>query len=256
MQRALERQYARVIAAEIRRQMEGYLAAYERSRSVPTDTVMQAQRFTSVYADMTGAAIRTFGVRIVEQGKSIGEIETKAAEGFAAFFARLASEWISQEAIRRRIASVTETTRQQIVSQVAKGQEQGLGVSAIAKLIRDKIPGMSRLRAAIIARTETHAASNYGANETAKTTGLELAKEWVSVEDSRTRDFGEGDGVVDEFDHRAMNGQTVDMDQPFLMPWRYGDPIMCDLPGDPSLPPAASINCRCAVVHVVKGFGD
>ena len=38
------------------------------------------------------------------------------------------------------------------------------------------------------------------------------------------------------------------------MPWRYGDPIMCDLPGDPSLPPAASINCRCAVAHVVNGL--
>ena len=74
---------------------------------------------------------------------------------------------------------------------------------------------MSRLRAAIIATDRDpmlHLTT--GANETAKTTGLELAKEWVSVEDSRTRDFGEGDGVVEVRPERAMNGQTVDMDQP------------------------------------------
>jgi len=75
-------------------------------------------------------------------------------------------------------------------------------------------------------------------------------KEWISVEDARTRSFA-GD---DAYDHAAMNGQKREMDQPFLMPQRGGDPIPCDRPGDPTLPPGAVINCRCATTFRVKGF--
>jgi hypothetical protein len=51
-----------------------------------------------------------------------------------------------------------------------------------------------------------------------------------------------------------MDGQTVDMDQPFQMPHITGDFVQCQFPGDPSLPAAASINCRCASVQAVKDF--
>jgi hypothetical protein len=147
--------------------------------------------------------------------------------------------WINLEPIRRRIQSVSETTRAQIVAIVARGQEQGLGVEAIAREVADRLPEISRWRGALIARTETHGAANFAMHETAKTTGINLEKEWVSVEDMRTRSITRDD----EFDHVSMNGQKVGMDEPFLMPWAIGIPLQIMYPGQAGLPGGATINC-------------
>jgi uncharacterized protein with gpF-like domain len=164
----------------------------------------------------------------------------------------LALQWINLEPIRRRITSVTETTRNQITAMVAKGQEEGLGVDAIAKSITERTPSISRQRGALIARTETHGAANYAAQETAKTTGLDLVKEWVAVEDARTRSIARDDA----FDHVSMDGQQREMDEPFDMPWTGGggEPLKIQYPGEAGQPGGAVINCRCSIVHDVKDW--
>ena len=45
--------------------------------------------------------------------------------------------------------------------------------------------------------------------------------------------------------HLEANGQTVAMDEPFLVAGYY-----LDAPGDPSAPPAVSANCRCTLIAV------
>lgn len=252
----MEGRYRRHIAAALASESERILAAYRELGFVPMDDDAYIRAVRSLYLDMAETAIRTFGRRMTVQGKALG-LDLEAKEfSFADFFHSLALNYINMESIRRRITSVAETTRNQIIAQVERGQQDGLGIAEIASMIADRIPRISKWRGALIARTELHSAANYGAHETAKQTGLDLMKEWVAVEDHRTRDFGEGDGVVDEFDHRAMDGQTVEMDEPFRMPWLKGGDVLCQFPGDPSLPAAASINCRCASVHVVRGLDD
>lgn len=270
----LEGRFKKPYAQEVERASSSLLSAYGVGGFVPTIPDEHYQNLRRIYLDMTLQSIRTFGIRIVGAGMvkaapytvddgrtwsfAAGngvQVDTKDFS-FADFFQALAQSYIQLEAVRRRITSVAETTRNQIVNQVERGQVQGLGVDAIAGNISENIPGISKSRGALIARTDVHGAANFGAHETAKRTGLELEKEWISVEDHRTRDFGEGDGVADEFDHRAMDGQTVPMDDPFLMPWLKGGHVTCMYPGDPTLPPAASINCRCAVAHQVVGLDD
>jgi uncharacterized protein with gpF-like domain len=97
---------------------------------------------------------------------------------------------------------------------------------------------MSALRANIIARTETHTAANYGAQQAAELTGLNMKREWVSAQDDRTRDTSEAD-------HVDADGQTVGMKEPFTV---SGEKLM--FPGDPSGSAANVINCRCAVVFI------
>lgn len=247
----LEGRHRRFIAAEIERETLRLVSVYREIGFIATsgDEHMQAMR--KLYASMAEDCCRTFGQRIVVRGKSAGHIvETKEEGGFAAFFRRLALQWINLEPIRRRITSVTETTRNQITAMVAKGQEEGLGVDAIAKSISERAPIIGRTRGALIARTETHGAANYAAQETAKTTGLDLVKEWVSVEDGRTRSIARDD----HFDHVAMDGQQREMDEPFDMPWigGGGEPLKIMYPGEAGKPGGAVINCRCAVVHDVK----
>ena len=247
----LEARFRRRIAQEIAREMGAILATYQASEVIPPVSEQHAQNMRAIYADLALRSALVFGRRIISQGKAVTpDLESKEEGFFTRLYRSLASAWVNLEPVRRRIQSVTETTRNGIVREVETGQRDGLGIDAIARGISDNVPSIARMRAALIARTETHGAANFASYNTALQTGLDLRKEWVSVIDMRTRSFGEND----EFDHLAMDGQTVAMDEPFLMPWRKGPPIPAMYPGEASLPPGACINCRCAVVYTVDGL--
>lgn len=247
---ALEARFRRQISAVLTSEATGLLSAYRNLGYVPAPTDDHVRDIREVYREIALASARTFGRRIMTQGKAAGlAFETKQTTDLSEFFRALANTWINLEPIRRRIQSVSETTRAQIVTIVARGQQDGLGVEAIARQIADRVPEINRWRGALIARTETHGAANYAMHETAKTTNLNLEKEWVSVEDMRTRSIARDDA----FDHASMNGQRRPMDEPFDMPWIAGPSIPIMYPGQAGLPGGATINCRCAVVHRVTG---
>lgn len=250
----LEARFKRRISAAIDDEASEITGGYRELGYVSPPSDEAFRRFRDVYMDLAVASARTFGRRMTTQAKALGlDLEVKESS-FSGFFRQLALSWVNQEPIRRRIQSVTETTREQIVRQVSRGQREGLGVEQIARLIMEGQPQTSRQRAAVIARTETHGAANFAMNETAKQTGLELEKEWVAVEDIRTRRIGTGD----KFDHAAMDGQKRPMDEPFDMPWigGAGGPLKIMYPGQAGLPSGAVINCRCSAVHSVIGLDE
>lgn len=191
-------------------------------------------RVEATYRQMALASITAFGNRIYDQGKAFGfPLESK--ESFSQIMTRLALRYISQEAIRRRITEVTETTRKQIVRAVSKGYSDGLGQRGVADYILDLVPSLAQYRANMIARTETHGAANYGSDEAAKQTGLPLSREWLSAHDERTRET-----------HRQANGTTAPMGGKF----KVGDAELA-FPGDPEGPPEEIINCRCTLAYNV-----
>lgn len=220
----LEVQFRARIRRELARAMEEMVRVFEATGEVPParDHYENMER---IYRDMATRAVLVFGGRVIQLGKDGGHIlETK---GFAETMTRLALQYVASEAIRRRITAIAETTRSQIIKAVAKGYEDGLGQMGVASYIRDLVPSFSTARAGLIARTETHGAANFGANEAAKQTGLPLKREWISAEDSRTRRS-----------HDAANGQVVGPDEPFIV---GGARLM--YPGDPSGPADEVINC-------------
>lgn len=206
--------------------------------SLPDDA---EQRLTDALIAAWGDAGRS-AARLT--AREVRELDQKEDE--ESLFDQIIRAFIEQYGAQQ-VSRILETTREQIAEMVLQGQMRGLGLSEIQKGIREAIPEISRVRAATIARTETHRSSNYATMEVAKTARRPLMKRWVSVEDHRTRDFGEGDGVIDQFSHRAIHGQTVAMDQPFLVPRLFGQPEPLMYPGDPSGSPGAVINCRCAM---------
>ena len=135
----------------------------------------------------------------------------------------------------QKIQQIAETTRTQIMSQISIGQKAGLGQREIAKLISKNASSIGRQRGALIARTETHSAGNYGAKKQAESTGLNMRREWIAASGGRTRDT-----------HADADGQVVGMDEPFII---GGESL--DYPGDPSGSAAEIIGCRCAVGYLV-----
>lgn len=137
------------------------------------------------------------------------------------------------------VTSITETTRQFIREQVEQGIQQQLSLDQIINNLLS--PGITKNRAALIARTETMKAANYGEQAGTDRTGLQTRKEWISVRDNRTRR-----------DHVTVDGSIVPDNSPF----NVGGYLMMR-PGvnkttDGRKVPANEVcNCRCCVGRVV-----
>lgn len=251
--RAQWMEQVKVIRRNERRLAKAFPAVYGATidRWVSTGAVnvpIEAQRdLGAVMVRLWREAILTGAAFPLDQEKAAFAMMETKAEAMTLF------EWVMSEFINRfggyKITQIIETTRNQIMRAADRGVKEGLGVDEIAKLMREAVPSLSRTRAHIIARTEVHTAAMHASQEVAKTAIAPLNKRWISVFDSRTRDFGEGDGVVDQFNHRVMNGVTVGPDELFSVPSKNGAHELMTGPGDPNGSAGNNVNCRCALIY-------
>jgi uncharacterized protein with gpF-like domain len=191
-------------------------------------------KIASAYMAMTLASITEFSKRVTGQSKHV-HLHLERKLSFAETMSAWALDYVRSEMVRRRITSIAETTRQQVVNAVSRGYADGLGQREVAKYILGLVPEFSNYRANMIARTETHGAANYGAGRAARETNLPLNREWIASGDERTRET-----------HSEADGQIVGMDEPFTV---GGASLM--YPGDPAGPAEEVINCRCSVGFIV-----
>lgn len=149
-------------------------------------------------------------------------------------FRAAVESWMINE-VGEQIKRIDDTTKLLIREAIDKAEREGLGVEEIGRRIRDSIGGdMSRYRSNLIARTETHNAMTFANHAAAESTGGITLKEWVSAEDSRTRDS-----------HRSLDGKKIPMNEPF----RTSEGIIINRPGDPNAPAKETINCRCVLMY-------
>jgi hypothetical protein len=235
----LTRQFRGRIERELIAAMSDMVERWELTREVMMPRGF-AERLEATYRQMTLAAVSAFGGRILEQGKAAGLV-LERKEDFSQTMNRLALQYVQQEAIRRRIQGVTETTRRQIIGAVDRGYQDGVGTAEIARNVRGVVAWLARFRAEAIARTETHGAANFGSDSAAKLTGLPLRREWLAAQDERTRET-----------HAAADGQIVGPEDAFTV----GSSSLM-YPGDPSAPPEETVNCRCVLGYIVDdGIDD
>lgn len=134
-----------------------------------------------------------------------------------------------------RLRHVGNVLWQQARRQLLEGFQRGESIPQLQTRVR-KALRVSEHVATAVARTEVIAASNGGAIWQAKqlaAAGVGPAtKTWLATADSRTRR-----------DHRAADGQTVPVDQPFIV-----GGYALDYPGDPAGPDREVWNCRCTVI--------
>jgi hypothetical protein len=146
------------------------------------------------------------------------------------------TEWARTRALQNAV-TIAQTDLKDVKRIIESGLRDGLGQDEIARDIIDEASYLTRMRAATIARTETHSAATFGALEQAKQSeqegGLVLLKSWVPTQDERTRP-----------EHSAMASQPpIPVNEQFVV---GGEPM--DRPGDPSASAENVINCRCAII--------
>ena len=136
------------------------------------------------------------------------------------------------------LSSVSAGIAAKVAKVITECRGESLSLAQIAKNITTKVGAISRSRAMLVARTETHNAAGYAHHQYHGSLGQELGmtmvKRWTSTQDLRTRSF-----------HAEANGQTVSMDEPFIV---GGVPMM--YAGDPQGGAKNVVNCRCVIVYV------
>lgn len=159
-------------------------------------------------------------------GELVSEMLAKAAENM---FVEAAIRWLRQNA-GQRIEGMTETSRREIGNQVRIGVSKGETRQQIADRIVKTRRSVSPERALLIARTEVHAAANYGSLVAAGEDRAPLKKIWRAMAGARPT-------------HAAAHGQ----EQPLGEPFNVGAARL-EYPGAPG-PPEETINCRCSMVY-------
>lgn len=222
----IARSVERILAREIASTMRDMVKAWQATGRV--DKIPEHERRVESTLRMAWrASIEGFARRISEAAQAKGKhapLIAKNADHWELFVQEYLQEFGGQ-----KIVEITDTTLMQVLNGIAIGRANGLGQADIAKQIAEKAPSIGRARAAVIARTETHSAANYGALAQAEDTGLDMMKEWISTTGARTRDS-----------HRDADGQTVPTNEPFIV-----GGARLRFPGDPRGPAEEVINCRC-----------
>ena len=136
-------------------------------------------------------------------------------------------------------AEMTTTT----VDRARKIVADQIALAKTPDQIRDELTrqiSISKARAATIARTETHNASNQvtydRAERATEVSGMSVTLEWISTNDGRVRDS-----------HRRADGQKVKLGETFTV----GGKKM-RRPSDPSGGAENVINCRCVLGFEVE----
>ena len=230
LRRAVERGFAASLKREFTRTAGEAVVAYRNGLSNDSVIAEHAKRVDlilfSLYVSVARASVSRLLSRIKKDNPEV--LEEKAYKDTESAIGAFAKRWSGS-----RVKSISQHTRTRINKAIQNGLKNGETLSEISKAIVSKTGGkIGEWRASVIARTEVHTASQQGALEAVASTGIPFKKEWVSVEDDRTRE-----------DHGDVNGEEVGLHEKFSV----GDSELA-YPGDPNGDAEQVINCRCIVV--------
>lgn len=192
----------------------------------------------TIYGAKVRADLNRLVPRRLQNPNSFNVVKSRLPMGFSEEMRRLIEQYFQLD-ILNESEGITETTKDLIRKVFTEAYALGEGIDDIITKLRDT--ELSRIRARLIARTESVTAANQGALFVAKSTGLELNKEWLSANDNRVRNH-----------HRQVNGQVVGVDDYFNV---GGYDMKC--PGDHGgkdgkfpVPASEICNCRCTTVFI------
>ena len=139
---------------------------------------------------------------------------------------------------------INDTTKKKLRKVLSEAIEEGDSLRNQVKKLVEASDGMfaedKQWRAELIARTESCTTMNAGSTALYQSEGIEQ-KEWISVQDDRTRDS-----------HLLMDGVVIPITDKFEVPaTSQTDGAWMEYPGDPTAPASEVCNCRCTIAPFV-----
>lgn len=237
--------YARKLKKEINRYISLVSRTYGRELN-PTEKYFPQHKVNMFYIweDFAKKTIKLFGEAVEIKGntRSYNYLHTRKND-FPTFFDYLYNQWVKKNG-GSHIVSIAETTRNKI-NKIIREETQGeVSAEDISKRIGE-LKGFTNYRAKTIALTETHMAAQFSSHETAvkleTDNDLLVYKEWVPVEDERTRQS-----------HAEMADYgSILLHEMFEVESNSGIDLM-EYPSDPNGSPENIIRCRCSLVYVTE----
>lgn len=130
-----------------------------------------------------------------------------------------------------KITQTNDTTKQYIRDVLEEGILAGEGIDKLAARIEDVFDEADDYRARMIARTETISSANKAKLSAFVASGVVEGKEWLAVQDGKTRDA-----------HRSLDGQIIGLDAAFK-----ADGYSTMYPGGFGVA-ELDIQCRCTIL--------
>jgi uncharacterized protein with gpF-like domain len=215
-------------------------------KAVDAQTDVWLTLITGIHASVGAAFAKATYSELQDEAKArgIASCERKAAlpDTVAlvdAWHARVAQTMLTTGA--KKVKGITDTTRARIQNELAQGVANEETIDQLAaRLDTLYLDSLIPNRSDVISRTEVIGASNSASIFGARSTGLDLDKEWIATRDGRTRE-----------DHADADGQRVGIDDLFDV-----GGVEMDTPGD-SGDPSQDCNCRCTTGwHVNDSSND
>ena len=181
--------------------------------------------------------IRTMAARVFDAADGLKSTAPDEHKDRMGDIDRLVNDYIFSVGLDHS-TTIAQTSKKALRRILADGADAGLGEIEIAKNLSKSLGGtLGRFRSEMIARTEVHSSAMSSSLTSANSLNLTLLKEWVPVDDDRTRES-----------HMEMaNHPAIDPEQAFNV---NGSAMM--FPSDPNGAPAESINCRCILIYQEK----
>ena len=135
---------------------------------------------------------------------------------------------LGKKVIAEKVTNITKTTKDILNKIIVRGQESGTNIKDIAKEITQKVKGMEKKRAMVIARTETATTATTTYHNGLEQAGLE--KTWWHV----------GGGKTDRESHLKCDKETRKPNEKFSCGLLY--------PHQLGAPASEIINCHCELI--------
>ena len=135
---------------------------------------------------------------------------------------------LSKKVIANKVTNITKTTKDILNKIIVRGQESGANIKDIAKEITQKVKGMEKTRAMVIARTEIATTATTTYHNGLEQAGLE--KTWWHV----------GGGKTDRESHLKCDKETIQANETFSCGLKY--------PHQLGAPASEIINCHCELI--------
>jgi len=157
----------------------------------------------------------------------------KKAFGFNEEFINAVIAYFHKYLLDKVVLPISQTTIDYVEKVLQQALTEGWGVDKTIKQLEDT--ELPKWRARLIVRTESARATNFTQMAAADEEDVEMEKQWIAIDDNRTRK---------SHSHAGVDGQRVNIDQPFSNGLMF--------PGDPNGPAKEVCNCRCTLGYFAK----
>ena len=234
MQKAFTKQNE-LVNAEIKKACENHKDVGTAIENLFDNKMDEALKHTLAGAFINGLTVGAEHGNELLNKKGVKEISDNVRRAF--------SLWVDNYGLEL-CKDINNTTKKKLRKALSESITEGEDLRNQVKKLIEVADGLfdddKKVRATLIARTESCTTMNAGSNELYKAEGINY-KEWISVQDDRTRDS-----------HLIMDGTVVPITDKFEVPAMDNvDGAFMDYAGDPSAPAGQVVNCRCTCGPVV-----